>query len=197
MTSLILTALGLLLLLGLWAVVSYNGLVQVRNACKNAFSQIDVQLKRRYDLIPNLMETAKAYMHHERDTLEAIALARTAALAAREEVTRHPGEAAAMQGLAAAESGLGASMGRFWGLSESYPELRSNQNMMQLSEELTATENKISFARQSYNDAVMKYNTRIESFPGNLFAGIFRFIAATPFEVAEDHERAAVKVSFD
>jgi len=175
----------------------YNKLISLRNLYKNAYAQIDIQLKRRYDLIPNLMETAKAYMHHERDTLEAIARARTAALAAREEVARHPGEAAAMQGLAAAESGLGASMGRFWGLSESYPELRSNQNMMQLSEELTATENKISFARQSYNDAVMKYNTRIESFPGNLFAGIFRFIAATPFEVAEDHERAAVKVSFD
>ncbi|NLT69447.1 MAG: LemA family protein [Verrucomicrobiaceae bacterium] len=172
----------------------YNGLVQLRNRYKNAFAQIDVQLKRRYDLIPNLVETAKAFMQHERETLEAVIQARNAATAAREQAS--PADGGSMHSLANAESGLGGALGRLFALSESYPELRSNQNMLQLQEELTSTESKVAFARQAYNDAVMHFNNKLEMFPSNLIAGIFGFVSATSFEVSDDSERENVAVKF-
>ncbi len=174
----------------------YNGLVKLRNRYKNAFSQIDVQLKRRHDLIPNLVETAKGFMKHERETLEAVIQARNAATSAREMASANPGDAAAIQGLAQAESGLGGMLGKMFALSESYPELKSNQNMLQIQEELTSTESKVAFARQSYNDAVMNYNNKTESFPANFIAGMFNFVPATMFEIADEKERDVVKVEF-
>ncbi len=178
----------------LFVIGLYNGLVQLRNRYKNAFAQIDVQLKRRHDLIPNLVETAKAFMQHERETLEAVIQARNAATAAREQAS--PADGASMQSLASAESGLGGALGRLFALSESYPELRSNQNMLQLQEELTSTESKVAFARQAYNDAVMHFNNKLEMFPSNLIAGIFGFVSATSFEVSDDSERENVVVKF-
>lgn len=172
----------------------YNGLVQLRNRYKNAFAQIDVQLKRRYDLIPNLVETVKSYMQHERETLEAVIQARNAATAAREQAS--PADGGSMQSLANAESGLGGALGRLFALSENYPELRSNQNMLQLQEELTSTESKVAFSRQAYNDAVMHFNNKIEMFPSNIIAGLFRFVPATSFEVSDDSERENVVVKF-
>lgn len=190
----VLVVLAILVLPVLFAVGIYNGLVKLRNRYKNAFAQIDVQLKRRHDLIPNLVETAKAFMQHERETLEAVIQARNAATAAREQAdTGNPGS---IQQLASAESGLGGVLGRLFALSESYPELRSNQNMLQLQEELTSTESKVAFARQSYNDAVMHYNNKLEMFPSNFVAGIFNFVPATSFEVASDSERDSVQVKF-
>jgi LemA protein len=182
--------------LALAAVGIYNGLVRARNSYKNAFAQIDVQLKRRHDLIPNLVETAKAYLKHERETLEAVIAARQAASDARVEAAAHPGEPGAMKSLAAAEGGLGAVMGRLFALSEAYPELRSNENMKQLQEELASTENKVAFARQAYNDAVMHYNNRRETFPSSLVAGAFKFPPATMFEVEGDAVAEPVKVDF-
>ena len=179
-----------------FVVALYNGLVQLRNRYKNAFAQIDVQLKRRHDLIPNLVETAKGFMKHERETLEAVIQARNQAESARQRAGANLGDAAAMQGLAQAENGLGGVVGRLFALSESYPELRSNQNMLQLQEELTSTESKVAFSRQAYNDSVMHFNNKIEMFPSNLLAGMFGFVPATLFEVADDKEREAVKVSF-
>ena len=172
----------------------YNGLVKLRNPYKNAFAQIDVQLKRHHDLIPNLVETVKAFMQHERETLEAVIQARNAATSAREHA--NTGDGSSIQQLARAESGLGGALGRLFALSESYPELRSNQNMLQLQEELTSTESKVAFARQSYNDAVMHYNNKLEMFPSNFIAGMFQFVPATSFEVADDSERASVSVKF-
>ncbi|NNE90125.1 MAG: LemA family protein [Verrucomicrobiales bacterium] len=172
----------------------YNGLVKLRNRYKNAFAQIDVQLKRRHDLIPNLVETAKGFMKHERETLEAVIEARNMAQSARENAST--GDAASMQALAQAESGLGGVLGRMFALSESYPELRSNQNMLQLQEELTSTESKVAFSRQSYNDSVMHYNNKIEMFPSNFIANMFNFGPATMFEVSDDSERENVKVEF-
>jgi LemA protein len=192
----ILILLAIVVLAVLFVVGLYNGLVKLRNRYKNAFAQIDVQLKRRYDLIPNLVETAKAFMAHERETLEAVIQARNSAVSARESAVANPGDEQAMKQLAAAESGLGGVLGRLFALSESYPDLKSNQNMMQLTEELTATENKISFARQSYNDAVMHYNNKLEMFPSNIIAGMFNFVKATMFEVSDDSERENVKVEF-
>ncbi len=174
----------------------YNGLVKLRNRYKNAFAQIDVQLKRRHDLIPNLVETAKGFMKHERETLEAVISARNMASDARQAATANPGDPAAMKNLAQAESGLGGVMGRLFALSESYPELRSNQNMLQLQEELTSTESKVAFARQAYNDSVMHFNNKIEAFPSNFIAGMFKFVPATMFEVADESERDAVEVKF-
>ena len=186
---------GIVLLLVFWFIGGYNGLVRLRNRYRNAFAQIDVQLKRRHDLIPNLVETAKGFMKHERETLEAVIEARTTAASAREGL--NPDDAGQMQGLMAAEAGLGSMLGKLFALSEAYPDLKSNQNMMQLSEELTTTENKVSFARQAYNDAVMIYNTKTESIPTNIIAGMFNFQQATLFEVANEEERERVDVRFD
>jgi LemA protein len=180
-----------------WAVAIYNGLVQLRNRYKNSFAQIDVQLKRRYDLIPNLVEAAKGYLTHERETLEQVVAARGAAMGAAQKAAAAPGDAAAMQGLAAAEGVLGGALGRLMAVFEAYPDLKANQNILQVQEELTSTENKIAFARQAYNDSVMEYNTRRESFPDTLFAGMFGFAGATLLEATESaEERKAPKVSF-
>ena len=179
-----------------WVIGLYNGLVTFRNRYKIGFSQIDVQLKRRYDLIPNLIETAKTYMAHEKDTLEAVIKARNQASSAREAVASAPTSAAALQTLNQAEAGLTAAMTRFSIVQEAYPDLKANQNMMQLTEELTSTENKIAFARQSYNDAVMHYNNRREMFPSSFIAGTFNFTEAQLFEVSNDAERTPVKVQF-
>ncbi len=174
----------------------YNRLVALRNRYKNAFAQIDVQLKRRYDLIPNLVETAKKYMAHERETLEAVIKARNAAASAEQSAAGNPGDPDAMKNLMGAESALGGALGRLMVTVERYPDLKANQNMMQLSEELTSTENKVAFARQAYNDAVMNYNTRRESFPTIVFAGMFNFQPAVLFEITNQEEREAVKVQF-
>ncbi len=190
----LLVLIGLLVVLGFWLMGQYNGLVVSRNRYKNAFSQIDVQLKRRYDLIPNLVETAKGYMKHESETLEAVIAARNAASSASKNVNLD--DAGSMQALMGAEASLGGSLGRLFALSESYPDLKANENMMQLSEELTSTENKVSFARQAYNDSVTAYNNKREVFPANIVAGMFNFGEAQLFEVTEAEQREAVKVSF-
>jgi LemA protein len=174
----------------------YNKLVTLRNRYKNAYAQIDVQLKRRYDLIPNLVETAKGYMAHERGTLEAVTQARNIAYAASKAAAANPGDPAAVKSLVAAEGGLAGTLSRLMMVSEQYPDLKANQNMMQLTEELTSTENKISFARQAYNDSVMSYNTDREVFPNNLVAGMFNFAAAELFVVDKPEQRDAPKVSF-
>ena len=188
--------LGLVVILIGWLIVTYNGLVSLRNQLKNAWSQIDVQLKRRYDLIPNLVETAKGYLKHERETLEAVIAARNTAYAASKAAAANPADASAMKGLLSAESGLTGALSRLMVVSEQYPDLKANQNMMQLTEELTSTENKISFARQAYNDAVTTYNTTRERFPTNLLAGLFNFTEAQLFQVDAAAERQAPKVSF-
>lgn len=183
----------------LFVVALYNGLVQARNAYKNAFAQIDVQLNRRYDLIPNLVEVAKTYMAHERETLEAVIRARAAAIAGLGAAKANPGDTEAMAQLSGAESGLGAALGRLMMVSEAYPDLKANQNMAQLTEELTSTENKVAFARQAYNDQVMNYNNKREIFPSSIIAGMFNFQPAAFLEIsaAEEHKREAPKVSFD
>ena len=175
---------------------SYNGLVTLRNRFKNAFAQIDVQLKRRYDLIPNLVETAKGYLKHERETLEAVIAARNTAYAASKAAAANPADAGAMKSLLSAESGLGGALSRLMVVSEQYPDLKANQNMMQLTEEMTSTENKISFARQAYNDSVMVFNTTRERFPTNLIAGMFNFAEAQLFQIENTAERDAPKVKF-
>jgi LemA protein len=181
----------------IWAIAIYNGLVQLRNRFKNAFAQIDVQLKRRYDLIPNLVEAAKGYLTHERETLEKVVAARGAAVNAAQRAAAAPGDPAAMQGLAQAEGALGGALGRLLAVFEAYPDLKANQNVLQVQEELTSTENKIAFARQAYNDSVMEYNTKRESFPDTIFAGMFGFTPATLLEATESaEERKAPKVSF-
>ena len=187
---------GIALLFAFWAVGAYNGLVTLRNRFKNAFAQIDVQLKRRYDLIPNLVETAKGYMKHERETLEAVIAARNTAYAASKAAAANPADATAMKSLLSAESGLGGALSRLMVVSEQYPDLKANQNMMQLTEELTSTENKISFARQAYNDAVTLFNTTRERFPTNLIAGMFNFAEAQLFQVDNAAERNAPQVKF-
>ena len=193
-TLAVIAGIGLILLL--WIVALYHGLVGSRNKYKNGFAQIDVQLKRRYDLIPNLVETAKGYMKHEAGTLEAVIAARNAANTARSAVAADPGNAQAVQGLNTAEAGLGQVMTKFMMLQEAYPDLKANANMMQLTEELTSTENRIAFARQAYNDNVMDYNNRREMFPSSIIAGMFNFSAAQLFEVKNEAEREVVKVSF-
>jgi LemA protein len=186
----------LIVILGLWAVGIYNTLVTLRNRFKNAFAQIDVQLKRRYDLIPNLVETAKGYLKHERETLEAVIKARNIAAAAAQTVAANPADGNAMKNLVSAEAGLGGALSRLMVVSEQYPELKANQNMMQLTEELTSTENKIAFARQAYNDSVMTYNNSREVFPNVIFAGMFGFQPAELFKIEDATERTAPKVSF-
>jgi LemA protein len=192
--------LGVLVLIALIAggavVGIYNKLVTFRNRYKNAYAQIDVQLKRRYDLIPNLVETAKGYMKHESGTLQAVTEARNIAYAASKSAASNPGDASAMKNLTAAETGLGGALSRLMMVSEAYPDLKANQNMMQLTEELTSTENKISFARQAFNDSVMTYNTNREVFPSNLIAGMFNFAAAELFVVDKAEQKEAPKVSF-
>jgi LemA protein len=183
-------------LVALYAVSVYNGLVTLRNRFKNAFSQIDVQLKRRYDLIPNLVETAKGYMAHERETLEAVIQARNQAVSAGQKAAAHPEDPSAMQGLIGAETVLTGTLGRLFALSEAYPDLKANQNMMRLMEELTSTENKIAFARQAFNDSVMTYNTTREKFPAVVIAGSMGFQPAALFEIENPAEKAAPKVSF-
>ena len=196
----VLIALGVLLLfvvvVALWAIGIYNRLVALRNRFKNAFAQIDVQLKRRYDLIPNLVETAKGYLKHERETLEAVIKARNIAAAAAQAAAANPADANSIRSLMTAEAGLGGALSRLLVVSEQYPDLKANQNMMQLTEELTSTENKIAFARQAYNDSVMTYNTSRETFPAVLLAGTFGFLPAELFKVEDPTERSAPKVSF-
>jgi LemA protein len=190
-------ALAVIVAIVFWAIVIYNGLVQLRNRYKNSFAQIDVQLKRRYDLIPNLVEAAKGYLTHERETLEKVISARGAAMGAAQKAAAAPGDAAAMQGLAQAEGALGGALGRLMAVFEAYPDLKANQNILQVQEELTSTENKIAFARQAYNDTVMEYNTKRETFPETVFAGVFGFTPATLLEATESaEERKAPKVSF-
>jgi LemA protein len=180
-----------------WVIGIYNGLVTLRNRFKNAFAQIDVQLKRRYDLIPNLVEAAKGYLTHERQTLEAVIAARGAAVNAAQRAAAAPGEPAAMAGLSQAEGALGGALGRLLAVFEAYPDLKANQNVMQVQEELTSTENKVAFARQGYNDSVMSYNTKRESFPDTIIAGLFAFTEATLLEATESkEERQAPKVKF-
>ena len=196
----VLLVLGILfvivVVLGLWVTGIYNTLVALRNRFKNAFAQIDVQLKRRYDLIPNLVETAKGYMKHESTTLEAVIKARNIAYAASQAAAANPADANAMKGLVSAEGGLTGALSRLMVVSEQYPDLKANQNMMQLTEELTSTENKVSFARQAYNDSVMQYNTAREVFPNVIFAGLFGFLPAELFHIEDPAERNAPKVSF-
>ncbi len=196
---------GLMVLLGLgtfcllilmYGISLYNNLVALRNRFQNAFAQIDVQLKRRYELIPNLVEVAKGFMKHERETLEAVIKARNSAFSAGNQAAANPGNAQAMENLSAAETALAGTMTKFIGLSEAYPDLKANQNMLALQEELASTENKVAFARQAFNDAVTRYNTACETFPGNLLVGVGNFQRASLFEISVPIEREAVKVQF-
>jgi LemA protein len=191
-----LIVLGILVFAAVLAVGAYNQLVALRNRYKNAYSQIDVQLKRRYDLIPNLVETAKGYLKHERQTLESVIEARNRASSAAQRAATSPGDQAAMRDLAGAETVLGGAMGRLFALTEAYPDLKANTTMNQLSEELSSTENKVAFARQAYNDAVMAYNTGRETFPASLIANAAGFAEAPLWEIEQAVERAPVKVSF-
>tara|TARA_R110002110_G_scaffold119309_2_gene293768 strand:+ start:55019 stop:55618 length:600 start_codon:yes stop_codon:yes gene_type:complete len=193
-------------LIAVWAVIIvafvyfiaiYNRLINLRNRFKNAFAQIDVQLQRRYDLIPNLVDTAKKYMAHEQETLQMVIEARNQAASAESSAAQNPSDPEAMKGLVTAETTLTGSMGRLFALVENYPDLKANQTMQQLMEELTATENKVGFARQSFNDAVMTYNTGREQFPSNILANMFNFKEAVHFEVEDEEAKKAVKVSFD
>lgn len=183
--------------LGLYAIGLYNGLVAGRNGYRNAFAQIDVQLTRRYDLIPNLVETAKAYLRHERETLEAVIQARNSAVSGLSAAKANPGDAAAMQRLSGADNALTQTLGRLFALSEAYPDLKANQNMMQLGEELTSTENKVAFARQAYNDAVMGYNNRREMFPGSIVANAFGFQPAEQLQIESAAKREVPKAAFE
>ncbi len=190
--TVVLIALGV----AVFVMLAYNGMVRLRNRYRNAFAQIDVQLKRRYDLIPNLVETAKGYMKHERETLEAVIAARNQASAAVKTASQSPGDPTAMAGLMGAESALTGALGRLFAVVEAYPDLKANDNMKALMEELTTTENKISFSRQAFNDAVTLYNNSVETFPNTMFAGVFGFSLAKLFEIENAAEREAPKVSF-
>lgn len=188
--------LALLVALVLWAVAIYNGLVMARNAYKNAFAQIDVQLTRRYDLIPNLVEVARQYMSHERATLEEVIRARNFAVSGLGTAKGNPGDPTAMRELGGAENQLAGALGRLFAVAEAYPDLKANQTMMQLSEELTSTENKVAFARQAYNDSVMDYNNRRETFPNSVVANAFAFQPASLLEIESEAHRQPVRVSF-
>ena len=187
---------GLLLLVAFWAIALYNGLIGKRNRFRNAFAQIEVQLQRRYDLIPNLVETAKGYMSHEKDTLEAVIAARNQAMGAMQAAAAAPGDSSAMANLASAEAGLGGVLGRLMAVAEANPDLKANQNMMAVQEELTSTENKVAFARQAFNDAVTVFNTARDTFPAVLIAGLLGFKEAMLFEVDDASARTAPKVNF-
>jgi LemA protein len=180
----------------LFIVGLYNKLVGLRNRFKNAYAQIDVQLKRRYDLIPNLVETAKGYLSHERSTLEAVIAARNSAASANTGAAANPGDPALMKQLASAEGALTGTLGRLFALSEAYPDLKANTTMLSLMEELTSTENKVSFSRQAYNDSVMAYNTQREVFPSNIIAGSFQFSAAELFSIEKPEQREPTLLSF-
>ena len=197
-TLILLVFLGLAAALALWAMGIYNGLVTSRNGWKNAFAQIDVQLQRRFDLIPNLVETAKGYLRHERETLEAVIAARSAAQSGLAAAKAHPGDADAMAQLAASQGQLNGVLGRLLAVAEAYPDLKANQNMMQLTEELSSTENRVAFARQAYNDAVMAYNNKREVFPSSVVAGAFNFAPAALLDIPADKAqvREAPKVQF-
>ena len=197
MTSLLIL-LAIVAAFAFWAMGIYNGLITARNAFRNAFAQIDVQLQRRFDLIPNLVETAKAYMGHERDTLEAVIAARSAAQSGLAAAKAHPGDADAMAQLAASQGQLNGVLGRLLAVAEAYPDLKANQNMMQLTEELSSTENRVAFARQAYNDAVMAYNNKREVFPSSVVAGAFNFAPAALLDIPADKAqvREAPKVQF-
>src|SRR5690606_13824813 len=195
----LLILLGIVVVVAFFAVGIYNGLVMARNAYKNAFAQIDVQLQRRFDLIPNLVETAKGYLSHERETFEAVTAARAAAMNGLAAAKASPGDPAAMAQLSQAEGMLNGALGRLMVSVEAYPELKASQNMMQLSEELTSTENKVAFARQAFNDSVMAYNNKREVFPSSIVAGMFNFAPAALLEIPADQQaavRAAPKVQF-
>ena len=194
--GILLAIIAVVVVAALYAIGQYNGLVTLKNRFKNAFAQIDVQLKRRYDLIPNLVETAKGYIKHERETLEAVTQARNLAQAAGGRAAANPGDPQTMKELAGAEAGLTGALGRMMAVAEAYPDLKANQNMMQLTEELTSTENKVAFARQAYNDSVMAYNTKRETFPSSVIAGIFQFAPAELFQIDNPEEKQAPKVSF-
>jgi len=198
--SILLAAAGIVAVVALailfYVIGGYNNLVTLRNRFKNAFSQIDVQLKRRYDLIPNLVETVKGYMQHERGTLDEVIASRNLASAANTKAAQNPGDAAAIKQLSGAEAALTGSLGRLFAVAEAYPDLKANQEVSQLMEELTSTENKVSFARQAYNDAVMVYNTARETFPSNLIATTFNFSAAEVFVLEKAEEKEAPRVSF-
>ncbi len=188
--------LGIVVLVVFFLVSIYNRLVSGRNAYKNAFAQIDVQLTRRHDLIPNLVETAKGYMKHERETLEAVITARNQAVSGLKNAAANPGDPAAVQRLSGAENALSGALGRMFALAEAYPDLKANQNMMQLSEELTSTENKVAFARQAFNDAVMTYNNAREMFPNSIVANMFAFAPAQLLEIESAEKRAVPQVKF-
>lgn len=188
--------LGVVAVAVVWLIAAYNGLVTLRNRVKNGFAQIDVQLQRRYDLIPNLVETAKGYMQHERETLEAVIQARNAAQAAARRAEGDPTDGGAIRALSGAEGVLDSVLGKFFALAEAYPDLKANQNMAQLQEELASTENRIAFARQAYNDAVMNYNNKRESFPDLLIANNMGFKHADLLELEDQAARKAVKVTF-
>ena len=180
----------------LYAIGIYNSLVNLRNRVKNAFAQIDVQLTRRYDLIPNLVEAVKGYMKHERETLDAVISARNAAVSNLEAAKADPSNADAIKKLGAAEGLLGGALGRLFALSEAYPDLKANQNMMQLQEELASTENKVAFSRQAFNDAVLSYNNKAENFPNNIIAGTFRFELASFLDIQSEEKREVPDVAF-
>jgi len=186
----------LAIIIAIFFISIYNSLVALRKRYENAFSQIDVQLKRRYDLIPNLVETAKGYMKHERETLEAVIAARNVAYKAEQLAVQNPSDAGAIRSLASAEMQLGGALSRLMAVAESYPDLKANQNMMMLQEELTSTENKVAFARQGYNDAVTRYNTQREQFPAVLIAGALGFREAQLFQIENEKEREAPQVKF-
>ena len=179
-----------------WAISIYNRLINERNRVRNAFAQIDVQLTRRYDLIPNLVEAVKGYMKHERETLEAVINARNAARSSLDAAKADPANADAIKKLGASEGALGAVLGRLFALSEAYPDLKANQNMMQFQEELASTENKVAFARQAFNDSVLSYNNSAENFPNNVIAGMFRFELASFLEIESEEKRDVPDVSF-
>ncbi len=195
MTS-FLVFLGIIAAIVFWAIGIYNRLINERNRVRNAFAQIDVQLTRRHDLIPNLVEAVKGYMKHERETLEAVIKARNTAVAALDAAKADPANAAAIKELGASEGALGSILGRLFALSEAYPDLKANQNMMQFQEELATTENKVAFSRQAFNDAVMTYNTSVENFPNNIIAGTFSFELASFLEIEAEEMREAPEVSF-
>lgn len=189
-------ALGIIVIVAIWAIAGYNNLVNLRNRVRNAFAQIDVQLTRRYDLVPNLVEAVKGYMKHERETLTAVIEARNAAVAGLRKASADPADAEAIKELGAADATLGGTLGRLFALAESYPDLKANQNMMQFQEELASTENRVAFARQAFNDSVMSYNNARENFPSNLIANTFGFGQAEFLEIGDERKRDAPQVGF-